>query len=124
MSTESDLWRLEEEFWLGDADFYERTLTSCALMVLPQPAGILDRAATVQSIRSGPRWQNVFFTDQRHAGPNSNTAVLAYTVQADRGSTDSAYAAQCSSTYVQINGGWQLALHHQTPIGQHGDGRA
>jgi hypothetical protein len=124
MSTENDLWHLEEKFWLGDAEFYERTLASCALMVLPEPAGVLDRAATVQSIRSGPRWQNISFTHQRHAEPNSSTTILAYTVLADRGSADSAYAAQCSSTYVQINGDWQLALHHQTPVGQQVNGRA
>ena len=118
MNEANELWQLEEQFWLGGADFYERTLAPGALMVLPQPAGILDRASTVDSIRSGARWQNVVFKEQRHLLPDPGTAVLAYTVQADRGTTDSAYLAQCSSTYIRHDARWLLVLHHQTAADQ------
>ncbi|HET6632974.1 MAG TPA: DUF4440 domain-containing protein [Rhodanobacteraceae bacterium] len=124
MSQEQELWRLEEQFWLGDAAFYERALAPKALMVLPAPAGVLDRAATLESICSTSRWQNVSFLQKHYAASTPDTAVLAYVVEADRGSKNSGYAAQCSSTYVRIKGSWQLALHHQTSMDQVRGGRA
>ncbi|MGQ4582081.1 DUF4440 domain-containing protein [Lysobacter sp. F60174L2] len=109
------LWSLEEGFWRGGADFYERTLAPEALMVLPAPTGVLDRDAAIASIRSAARWQHVAFEHRHQVLAGDVTAVLAYAVRADRGSADTAYAAQCSSTYVHSGDRWQLVLHHQTP---------
>lgn len=119
-----ELWRLEEQFWLADGAFYERTLAPGALMVLPEPAGILDRAATIDSIRAAARWQQVSFKEQQEALFGIETAVLAYRIQADRGSSGPSYAARCSSTYVRDSGQWLLLLHHQTPAGESGGGSA
>jgi uncharacterized protein YchJ len=113
-----ELWQLEEQFWLGGVDFYQRTLAPDALMVLPQPVGVLDRTATVSSIRSGARWQNINMHEKHHVQASADTAVLTYLAQADRGNAETSYAAQCSSTYVRVNGRWLLVLHHQTPAGQ------
>ena len=110
-----DLWHLEEQFWTGDSDFYEQHLATDALMVFPKPAGVMDRPATLESIQSGGRWNKVEITDKRLIKPAQDTAILVYSVNADRGNSDTAYAAQCSSTYVSTSGGWQLAVHQQTP---------
>lgn len=119
-----ELWHLEEQLWLADSTFFERTLAPNALMVLPEPAGVLDRAATIDSIRSVARWQHVLFTKRHHALSGSETVVLAYLALADRGPSDTSYAAQCSSTYFSDNGQWLLLLHHQTPVSQHSGGCA
>ncbi len=112
---EQDFWRLEEQFWTSGAGFYEQRLSSNALMVFPEPAGVLDRQATLESIQSGARWKNVSFTSKQFAMPAQSTAILVYSVKADRGGPDTTYSAQCSSTYVLSSGDWQLALHQQTP---------
>ncbi|HEU4665629.1 MAG TPA: nuclear transport factor 2 family protein [Dokdonella sp.] len=109
------LWQLEEQFWTGPADFYEAHLAPEALMVLPPPAGVLDRAATIESIRTGARWRHVAFEQQRIAASGASTVVLAYVARADRGPPDTTYAAQCSSTYARSDGAWLLVMHHQTP---------
>lgn len=114
---EQDLWQLEKRFWIGGADFYEHHLASGALMVFPEPAGVLDRKATLESIQSGGRWKHVLFTGKRLIAPAESTSILVYSVKADRGSSDTAYSAQCSSTYVFSSGDWLLALHQQTPTG-------
>lgn len=114
-----EIWHLEEQFWLADSAFFERTLAPNALMVLPEPAGVLDRAATIDSIRYAARWQHVSFKKRHHALSGSETVVLAYLVLADRGPSDTSYAAQCSSTYVSDNGQWLLLLHHQTRVSPH-----
>lgn len=117
MDTSEALWRLEEQFWLGSANFYSTTLAPNALMVLPQPAGVLDRAATVESIKSGNRWRNVSFEHKRVASVGPDGAVLVYLVHADRGIPDSTYIAQCTSTYLRDRDQWLLVVHHQTPAG-------
>jgi hypothetical protein len=109
------LWKQEEQFWLGSADFYESNLATESLMVLPKPVGILGREATIDSIRSGSRWGNVSFNDRHCVLSTPETAALAYMVHTDRGSPDTSYVAQCSSTYVRANGQWLLVMHHQTP---------
>ena len=116
MKREQELWELEEEFWRGDADFYERTLAQNALMVFPAPIGIMDRAAAVDSIRSVPRWQSVSFGDKHLLSAGQGAVVLAYSVQADRGGDDSSYAARCSSVYTHGDDGWRLVLHQQAPL--------
>jgi hypothetical protein len=113
-----ELWKLEESFWMEDANFYDATLATEALMVLPAPAGVLDRSATVASIRSADRWTKVSFSDRHSIRPSSAVVILAYSAHADRGRSGTAYSAQCSSTYVQSDSGWKLALHQQTPLVQ------
>jgi hypothetical protein len=118
-----ELWHLEEQFWRGNADFYDRTLAPGAFMVLPDPVGILDRSATIAAIRAAPRWQGVVFSEQRQIlQDESGVAVLAYAAQAHGGSPDTAYAARCTSTYVRDDGQWLLLAHQQTPASGRGDG--
>lgn len=112
------LWQLEEQFWLGSADFYSATLAPDALMVLPQPAGTLDRAATISAIRSGNRWHDVSFEDRHLVPVGTSAAVLAYVASAHRDTSDPAYVAQCTSTYVREDVRWLLVVHHQAPVGQ------
>lgn len=112
------LWQLEERFWLGSADFYSATLAPNALMVLPQPAGVLDRVSTVASIRSGNRWRKVSFQQQHLVSVSPETAVLVYLAHAERDAPGASYVAQCSSTYVRDRGQWLLAVHHQALAGQ------
>ncbi|HYG62790.1 MAG TPA: DUF4440 domain-containing protein [Thermoanaerobaculia bacterium] len=113
--SERELWDLERQFWTGGAPIYEERLAPESLMVFPQPAGVLDRAATIAAIQQAPRWEDVRFSSQRIAFPGPQVAVLVYEATADRSAPDTEYAAQCSSTYVKLGGSWKLALHQQTP---------
>jgi hypothetical protein len=124
MTQADDCWRLEEQFWLGGADFYERTLAPDALMVLPDPVGVLDRQATIASIRAGARWQGVVFRDRHVVCPGPDVAMLVYAAVAHRGADSANYAARCSSTYLRAAGQWQLVLHHQAPMQADDDGDA
>jgi hypothetical protein len=59
MNIAGDLIALEEQFWKGDADFYRQRLTAEALMVFPDPVGVLGQEETVASISQAPRWRDV-----------------------------------------------------------------
>jgi Domain of unknown function (DUF4440) len=111
--SDAELWQLERQFWKGDAEFFDQHLSPDALMVFPDPVGVMDRPRAVASVRATGRWQKVHITHKHELHPNDDTVVLVYFIDADR--PDSAYTAQCSSTYVATRAGWQLAVHHQTP---------
>jgi hypothetical protein len=110
-----EIWELERGFWLGGADVYERHLGPEALIVFPAPVGMLERAATIESIRHAARWTGVSFSRQRCIVPTVDLAVLAYAVEADRGTAESRYRAQCTSTYVRLRAAWKLVMHQQCP---------
>ena len=111
-----DFWNQEEQFWTGDVDYYAEHLATESLMVFAPPAGVLNRARTVEAIANAPRWTAVSFSRRRLVRAAGSTAVLAYAVTADRGEPASRYQALCSSTYVRIDGQWKLVLHQQTPL--------
>ena len=111
-----DLWRLEEQFWTGDAHFYRRHLASSALMVFPQPVGVLDRQATAKSIESAERWKNLAFADRHFITPAYSTAILAYTVKPIGVAPILSTRLSLLLPYVSSSEGWQLALYQQTPI--------
>jgi hypothetical protein len=110
------VWDLETRFWQGDAAFFDAWLAPQALMVFPDPIGILNRAEVLDSIRGTPRWTDVRFTKGRLERPTAGVVVVAYRVAARRDGDDAAHAAWASSTYTRSDGVWSLVLHQQTPI--------
>lgn len=112
---EADAWSLEQALWTGGVETYERTLAPRALTVVPAERGLLDRAATMDAIRSAPRWSRVEMLERRDMRPRADIIVLAYRAEGTREDGD-AYRAWCSSVYVRERDGWRLALHQQTPL--------
>jgi hypothetical protein len=84
--------------------------------VLPEPAGVLDRAATIVAIAEAPRWRDVRLEDAIVVQLNQGAAILVYRAAAQR-DTDT-YRALVSTVYVNRNGSWRLACHQQTPSGR------
>jgi hypothetical protein len=115
MDPKERLLELEEAFWTGDAGVYRQNLTDNALMVFPQPAGVLTRDQTLETITAGPRWAAVDFDDVHLVRLTDDAAVLTYKASAHRPDDDSAYAPLASSVYVRQGGAWTLAFHQQTP---------
>jgi hypothetical protein len=113
---EKEILSLERQFWMGDAKYYERHLAPGCLMVFPAPGGVMDRAAAIEAVGQAPRWKSADFTKQRVASPAAAVAVIAYEVSAARDDGKPPYRALCSSTYVELDGAWKLALHQQTPV--------
>jgi len=106
---------LERQFWRGDAEFYRDNLTDDAVMVFPDPVGIMDRDATVAAIAGGARWQDVALEDVRVITIADDVAILVYRAVATRAGADDPYRTLASSTYVRRDGRWRLAVHQQTP---------
>ena len=114
--TDEDLWRMEAGFWTGDADFYQQHLAGGAMMVFPPPAGVLDRARIIETVRAAPRWREIDMQDRQIAKPKPDTVVLAYRASARREGDEHPYRAVCGSVYTRFTEGWRLVLHQQSPV--------
>jgi hypothetical protein len=114
--SDAALWDLETRFWQGDERFYDAALAPAALMVFPDPTGILDRDAILASIRGAPRWTQVDMTARRVVRPHADVAIAAYRFSA-RQDDDHAYRGWASSSYTRTDGVWSMSHHQQTPTG-------
>jgi hypothetical protein len=112
-----DVLDLERRFWLGDGAFYGERLSGHAVMVFPEPVGVLDRTATIASLAGAPRWERVEISVETVIEAAPATILLVYRAAAERESDAQAYRALCTSVYVLEEGRLQLALHQQTPLG-------
>jgi len=116
MTVEERLFELEKGFWSGDADYYREHLTQDARMVFPAPVGVLEHAATLQSLHGTPRWIEVHFRDRQLVQLTPDVATLIYRAEARREGDAGSYQAYCSSVYVVRDRAWRLAVHQQTPL--------
>lgn len=108
-----ELWKIEEGFWLDGSGFYETSMASDALMVFPEPVGILAGLEIFDGLRQAPRWNAVDFRNKTET-KLGDTIVLAYEAEGERESDDT-YTALCTSTYVNKDNKWVLLAHQQTP---------
>ena len=113
LDTERAAWEALTTSGEAAGAFYERSLADEVLMLLPGGLVIDDRRAVIDSMRGEP-WTSFALSDMRVHPLSATSAVVAYRCVAARG--DFEYAALFNSTYVQVDGGWRLALHQQTPI--------
>ena len=115
MELQEKLLDLEEKFWKGTHEFYESNLTSDALMVFAEPAGVMTRDSIVKSISDGARWSAIDFDEVSILELTGDSALLTYRARARRDGGQ-LYEARASSAYVDRDG-WKLAFHQQTPLG-------
>ncbi len=112
---EDELFDLEKHFWTEGADYYRSHLAPSALMVFPEPAGVLVKDEIASSIGAGARWADVELEEHRVLELSDNAAVVTYKATARR-PDGPPYVARASSAYVRAGNAWKLAFHQQTPL--------
>jgi len=110
------LFGLEEQFWKGDAAFYRKNLADEAVMVFPDPAGVMIKDEMCSTIDDSPRWEIVELEELRVMELDDNAAVVTYKATAMREGEVLPYVARASSAYVRDGDRWKLAFHQQTPL--------
>jgi hypothetical protein len=114
---EDHLFNLEEKFWTQGAEYYQRNLAPAALMVFPDPPGVLVKDEVAPAIGRNARWSRVTLEEHRLLELSDGAAVVTYKATARRANGGKPYAARASSAYVRDGGGaWKLAFHQQTPV--------
>lgn len=109
--TDSEMLELERRFWMGDADVYRDLLTADCRMALPG-MGLVDRQAAIDGIATGPRWDEVEFTQVQLQRLGDDCIVVSYRASARRAA--SPYEAVIVSVFALQDGQWKLAYHQQT----------
>ena len=90
-------------------------LAYAAVMVFPEPTGVLAREQILESLGNEARWSEVAFEDHRVLQLSDRAALISYRAVARRGDREP-YTAYASSAYVRDGGSWKLAFHQQTPL--------
>jgi hypothetical protein len=112
---EDYLFSLEEKFWTEGTEYYRQNLAYAAIMVFPDPAGVLVKDEIVSSLGPKARWSQVALEEHRLLELNETAAVVTYKATAKRAEGGKPYVARASSTYVRDGDAWKLAFHQQTP---------
>ena len=115
MSTENDLYKLEEKLWTGNADDYRRHVDRECLTVFTEMAGVLDREKIAQSAGGGRKWSGLSIARKGFLEPADGFAMVSYEATAGR-ADGTPYKALVSSGYARHGQEWKLAFHQQTPL--------
>ncbi len=117
MSTATDeVLALERRLW-GEAnspDFFRRAIADGGLSVI-EPMGAIPKEMAVQAAGQGERWVDLDMRDLVANEVTPDCVVLAYHARAKRESDGTPYRGSIASTYVRIDGQWQVAMTCHQP---------
>jgi hypothetical protein len=111
---EDHLFSLEEKFWTEGPEYFGSNLAPAAIMVFPDPTGVLVRDEIAASLRGAARWSEVALEEHRVLELGERTAMVTYKATAIRPGADP-YVARAASAYVHDGSAWKMAFHQQTP---------
>lgn len=115
MRIESELLRLEREFWSGGARAYLQNVDEDCLVAFTSMAGVTSREEIAKTVGDSQRWENLELDAKGILKPREDVAILTYRASATRGDHET-YRALVSSGYVRRKDGWKLMFHQQTPL--------
>jgi hypothetical protein len=78
MKLEDHLFGLEENFWTQGAEYYRGNLACAAIMVFPDPAGVMVKDDIASSVGTQARWSQVALEEHRLLELGDNAAVVTY----------------------------------------------
>lgn len=108
------LWDMEEHFWTSGADNARATTATNAVMIFPNPPGILQGDQIWIHLRQRTGWRSVVMAERRVTRCR-DIAILTYRVSTEK--TDvPIFKALCASTYFHDEDRWLRISHQQTAV--------
>jgi hypothetical protein len=114
MSLENDLLAIEDHFWTGGPEAYQRYADAECLVAFSELAGVMSNRDIAKSAEKA-RWKDVSLKRKGIVQLSDTAAVITYECRAER-KEGQPYHALVSSGYVKRLDGWKLAFHQQTPL--------
>ncbi len=114
MSLANDLLAIEDNFWTGGPEAYQRHTDEKCLVAFSEMAGVMARDDIAKSAEKG-RWKDVALEQKGLAQLSDTSAIITYECTAKR-KDGQPYHALVSSGYVKRSDGWKLAFHQQTML--------
>ena len=84
---EDVLFALEERFWIDGEEFFQRNLAYTALMVFPEPVGVLLKDEIESSVNVRARWSQVELEEHRVLELVEDAVLVTYKFAAMRPET-------------------------------------
>lgn len=72
------LLEIERGFWEGGADFHEAHMTQNALLVFPEPVGVMTAERSLQATANSARWTRVTHKDPRLLRMTDTSVMVIY----------------------------------------------
>ena len=115
--TEEPFLELERRGWEALSSdeggaYYREHLADNALMAFP--FGVMTCDEAIEAIETSQPWSHFEISDPRVVSLTDDSAVLVYSVVAQR-EEEETFTAIASSTFVRQQGAWRLAFHQQSP---------
>lgn len=120
MSLDDELFRLEEGFWLAGRQHFLEHLDAECLLAFPQAGemhGVHSAADIAASASTPGRWRDLRISHRHLIELTDEVAAISYRADVTRADGEP-YAALVGSGYVRRLGGWKLAFHQHSPVGQ------
>jgi hypothetical protein len=114
MSLEQDLLAIEQQFWTGGPEAYQRHADEKCLIVFSEMAGVMSKEDIAKSAEKD-RWKDVSMTPKGSARLSDSAVVITYECRAKR-KDGKPHHALVSSGYVNRGSEWKLAFHQQTAL--------
>ncbi len=118
MSTQDELFAIEEGFWVSGADHFAAHLDDRCLLAFPQAGemhGIFPAAHVAATATPENRWRDLTMDHRQVLEPADGVALISYRAEVTR-ADGQPYAALVSSAYVRRSAGWKLAFHQHSPV--------
>ena len=116
MSNATDeILEIEMGFWTKATDphYFEDHMADRALSVI-EPMGFVEKAQVVK-MPAEQAWTDVEMLDVQVRQITPECVILAYHGRGQRSDQKSPYEGSIASTYLRINGAWQLVLSSHQP---------
>lgn len=114
LELEQEGWRALSSEGSAAKDFYQTVLYKDVVMLFPGGLRLEGKQSVLATFAAQP-WKSFQIEEPRVARVAEGVEVVTYKVTAQREQSP-AYVALVSSTYTQLDGTWQLAVHQHTPI--------
>ena len=118
MALETDLFRIEQGFWLSGSDHFLAHLDAQCLLAFPQAGemhGVRSRETVAATATAANRWRDLEITDRALLEIADDVALISYRAQVTR-ADGAPYAALVSSAYARRDDGWKLCFHQHSPV--------
>jgi hypothetical protein len=113
MTLGTELYRIEEGFWIKGKDHFLAQVDERCLLAFPQMGemhGVHSRAEVAATATDANRWRDLTMKDRQLLKIGEDFAIISYRAEVTRADGEP-YAALVSSGYAERADGWKLAFH-------------
>mgnify|MGYP001174105350 CR=1 FL=1 len=118
MTDATELYAIEEGFWLAGREHFLESVDAECLLAFPQPGqmhGVYKREDIAVTASVPGRWRDLQMNNRQLHRPFADVAILSYRADVIRADGEP-YSVLIGSGYVRRTDGWKLTFHQHSPV--------